>query len=614
MVDVFQSRRNTTAVPVRTPDPASFRSGLAEGLQQLGQAVGQVAQDQQQTEDFIAASKHRIALEEQRRARARTVADRAGGWAEAQVAIETNLDKLKMETPAGATDFDDKANKIVSDGLQGFLSSLGDDPEVRQRFEPIVAGYGANLRLSNQRWGVEARTKYEGQRVDDWRMQAGNRLFAAPTGDKLQQSFDEADAFVGGLGVPEAAKPKVVQELKRGFVSNFFDGLFQGGNWQGAQKLLGSTTFDAFLTPDEKQRYLSQAATAKGVAERQVEIAASEQRDAARDAAKAVEAKIDAGIVPDPQEMRAARSAMVAAGVDAAELIRFDAQTIRVDVNRQYRGVDADRMRRDRDALDVRIRAGRASEGEQVMAVQLGKLIDVADKKETDELRGLLANGAAGRQQALGRLTGSAEARYKKAEDLESGLGFVANLTGNAQSYALEGRETRKARPKDFGDEKDVRDALNRQLGPIAATLGGQYAGLLESAWDIMAAGKARRGQAGFDENVFKTAVMMATGGKQRPNGVVQGGVQAVRGRPVLLPEAMAAGEFDQYVSRRDFRDAVYANGKPASKADVLANYRPEWAGDDPQGRPLYRFVDAVGGVLRNRNGGSMMMRVEAGR
>ncbi len=614
MDGVFTSRRNTSVVPVGTPDPASFRSGLAEGLTQMGRAIGQVAQDEQQTQDAIAASQHRIALEEQRRKRSRVIADRAGAWAETQVAIESGLDKLKAETPAGAAGFEDAAGKIVTDQLQTFLTTLGDDPDVRQRFEPIIAGYGANTRLSNERWAVDARTKYEGQRVDDWRTVAGNRLFAAPTGEKLQQSFDETDMFVGGLDVPEAAKPKVVQELKRGFVNNFMDGLFEAGNWEGARKLLGSTTFDAYLKPEEKQRFLGQADTAQRVAERQVEIAASEKRDAARDAAKAVGAKIDAGIVPDPQEMRAARTLMIAAGVDDADIIAFDAQTIRVDVNRRYTGVDADRMRRDRDGIEARIRSGKASETEQVMAVQLDKLIDVADKKETDELRGLMANGPSGRQQALARLTGTPEARYKKAEDLESGLGFVANLTGNAQAYALEGRETRKARPKDFGEEKDVRAALNRQLGPIASTLGGQYAGLLESAWDIMTAGKARRGQAGFDEGVFGTAVIMATGGRQRPNGVVQGGVQSVRGRPVMLPETMAAGEFDQYVSRRNFGDAVYANGKPASKADVLANYRPEWAGDDPQGRPVYRFVDTVGGVLRNRNGGSLMMRVEAGR
>ncbi|MFD1034156.1 hypothetical protein ACFQ15_05775 [Sphingomonas hankookensis] len=613
-MDGFTARRTTNVVPVRTPDPASFRSGLAEGLQSAGRAAAQIAQDSQQTADFVEASEARIAQDQQRRARSAAIADRAGGWAETQVAIEAGLDKLKIDAPSGAPGFEEAAGKIVTDQLQGFLSTLGDDPEVRQRFEPIIASYGANTRLSNQRWAVDARTKHEGQRVDEWRMGASNKLFSTPTSATLQQSFDEADLFVGGMDVPEGAKPQVVKELKRGFVTNFFDGLFQQGNWQGARQLLAGEAFDAYLKPEEKQRFLGQADTAQRVAERQVEIAASEQRDAARDAAKAVGAKIDAGIIPNPQEMRAARAAMVAAGVDKHELIAFDVDTVRVDVNRRYAGVDADRMRRDRDGIEARVRTGKASETEQVMAVQLGKLIDVADKKETDELRGLLGNGPAGRQQALSRLTGSPEARYKKAEDLESGLGFVANLSGNAQSYALEGRETRKARPKDFGEEKDVRAALNRQLGPIAASLGGQYAGLLEASWDIMTAGKARRGQAGFDEGVFRTAVIMATGGKQRPNGVVQGGVQSVRGRPVMLPEAMAAGEFDQYVSRRNFGDAVYANGKPASKADVLANYRPEWAGDDPQGRPVYRFVDDVGGVLRNRNGGSLTMRVEAGR
>lgn len=614
MVDIFQSRRNTSVVPVGTPDPSSFRSGLAEGLTQMGRAVGEVAQNEQQTADFVAASDQRIALEERRRARSRTIADRAGAWAETQVAIESGLDTLKADTPAGAAGFEEAAGKIVTDRLQAFLTTLGDDPEVRERFEPVIAGYGANTRLSNQRWAVDARTKHEGQRIEEWRSTAGNGLFAAPTGEKLQQSFDEADLFVGGMDVPEAAKPGLVRELRRGFVTNFVDGLFEKGNWQGARTLLTGTAFDAYLKPEEKQRFLGQADTAERVQARQAELAASETRDAARDAAKAVAAKIDAGIVPDPQEMRTTRAAMVAAGVDEHELIAFDAETIKVDVNRRYVGVDAERMRRDRATIEAKVRAGRASETEQVMAAQLGKLIDAADTRETDEVRELMGQGPGGRQAALGRLTGSPEARYAKAERLEAGLGFISSLTGTTQTYALQGRDLRKARPQDFGDRKVVKAELDRLVGPLGLTFGERYDDMLEAAWDIMAAGQARRGQTGFDPLGFRTGMLLATGASRRQNGVIQGGIQTMRGRPVYLPPKMDIGEFDQYVSRRDFSSAVYANGRPAVKSDVLANYRPEWVGDDPSGRPVYRFVNANGGALASKFGGSLMMRVEAGR
>lgn len=248
------------------------------------------------------------------------------------------------------------------------------------------------------------------------------------------------------------------------------------------------------------------------------------------------------------------------------------------------------------------------------MARQLDKLIDSADTRETEQVRELMGKGVAGQTQALSMLTGSAEARYAKANKLEDGLGFVANLNTKAQTYALEGRELRKARPKDFGDDKQVRATVDAMVGPLGLALGGQYGELVDTAWSIMATSQARTGSAGFDADKLRMAVRIATGATHRPNGIVQGGIQRVRGKPVHLPENMTPDEFDAYMSRRDFSAGAYANGRPAQKADVLQNYRPEWAGDDPRGRPLYRFVDATGGVLANKGGGSLLMRVESGK
>lgn len=613
-MDGFFARRTTNVVPVQTPDPSAFRSGLAGGLQALGEAGSRVAANEQAVEDQREASEYRLAAEEQRRRRSAMVADRMGAWAEVQAEVTTERDRLRQESTAGAYDYAEKADKLLTDRMQSFLATLGDDPEIRERFEPVIAGWSANARVDDSRWAIARRTEYEGQRVDTWRDSAGNALLADPTPGKLQQAFDESDMLLDTLDVPGGVREELKRQTKRGFVVNFLDARLGKDDWQGVRSLMQGKAFDDFLKPEDKIRYSNRADQGEAVAQRQAEIAESQRRDAARDMAKAVQAKIDAGIVPSEPEMRSARQALAAAGADPAELIAFDATSVQVEVNRRYQGTDSETMRRDRATIDAKMRAGRASEAEQVMARQLDKLIDSADTRETEQVRELMGKGVAGQTQALSMLTGSAEARYAKANKLEDGLGFVANLNTKAQTYALEGRELRKARPKDFGDDKQVRATVDAMVGPLGLALGGQYGELVDTAWSIMATSQARTGSAGFDADKLRMAVRIATGATHRPNGIVQGGIQRVRGKPVHLPENMTPDEFDAYMSRRDFSAGAYANGRPAQKADVLQNYRPEWAGDDPRGRPLYRFVDATGGVLANKGGGSLLMRVESGK
>lgn len=609
--DRFFNRVDTTVV--RVSDPVRAPS-IGEGLEQAGRAAMGIADARAEAQDRIEASQFRMQVEEQRRQRAATIADRAGAWAETQARIAGGIDELRRTAKPGAAGYQEAAEKLLTDELTAFNGTLGDDPEVRERFGPIIASYGASARLDQQRFAIKSRTEYEGQRTGTWKDAAGNDLLAAPTVENLQRKMDEADLIVGGLDIDGNAQEELKRGIKRDFVNLFGQAQIDAGNAAGLKEVLTGGKLDTWLSPEDKMRLIGRADTAIEVAARQTEMAESRKRDEARDVAKAVEAKIDAGIVPDDQELRGARAALVASGADEAELIKFDALTIRTTVNRTYAAADPTVLRRDRDRIAAKRAAGTASEAEQVMLVQLDKLVDNADTKEAEQVRGLMGNGPAGKRQALGMLSGTPEARYAKAEKLEAGLGFVANLSGNAQAYALEGREIRKARPKDFGSDDEAKAVLTNMLGPVAAALGGQYDDVFDTARDIMVAGQARIGASGFSTDRMKEAVLMATGAQRRPNGVIQGGVQKVRGKPVQLPDGMSAPEFDAYLSRRDFSAAVYANGRPVQKADALASYRPEWVGDDTQGRPLYRFVDARGGELRKKGGNTLLMIVEAGR
>jgi len=610
--DVFRSRVATDVVPVAQRDPAAFDNGLAEGAAQIGNALEHVAAVDQHVSREVAASQQRIALELQKRQRSAQVAQGASAWAEIETGLDADRAALRDSSAPGAPDHIEKANTLITDRLKGFLDTLPADPEVRERFEPIVARYGATARHQEDEWARASKAKFEGQNVESWADTTGNGLITTPTPEKLQQAFQATDLLVGALDIPGTAKAAIIAQKKRAFSQAFLDGRLQAGDWKGARALLDAGQFDAYLDPKEKTNYLQRTENAADQAAREAELAQSRVRDDARDAIKTVEAKVEAGVVPSAAELRATRQAATAAGLDPQDIVKLDALDVKVDVNRSYSPMigqpgGADRIRRDRDLLAGRIMSGKASERDQMAKAQLDKLVETADKAEAEQLKTVAGQGPQGELQALSMLTGSADGRYSKAEKIKPGLGLMALLAPNARKAAIEGDALRKGRGDDFGKEEQIRQQVNAQLGPVANEI-GLYPSVVKAAGDIMASFRVMHGGTGIDPDDLKKGLKLATGGSVRPDGRVQGGLGRVRGHPVLLPDWLTDSEFDAALSRQDFSNAVYANGSPVSKDDILARYRPKFAGDDAQGNARYHFVDPAGNLLGDKGNSPVVL------
>ena len=610
MGDSFRSRVNTNVVPLDRPNPNASRSGLGEGLQDLGAGLGRAAAIRDASADDLAASQHRIAMEEERRARAARASELAAELAEEEATIEAELDDLRTNSKPGAVGYQLEATKLINERYDTFAQKLGEDPEILQRFGPVLAGKRAGLRLREERWERASRAKYQGDNLQRFQDATGNALLADPTPDRLQESIDAGRASIDLLDVDGTTRDAILADVEGGLVRNYLDGLFQQGNHAAVRVQVESGKLDAYIDPKAKTAYLRQADAADRQAQIQIEQQASRVRDEARDAAKAAKARIDAGVVPTPAEMRATRDAMQAAGVDEAELVQFDALSTSVEVNRQYQAVPDETVRRDRDMLLSKQAAGKASDGEQMRLAQLNKLVDARDERAAAGLRETAARGPQGQLaalEAIDQMGGDAEQRYARAEKLGNGLGAAAMLGPIERRRAVEGGDIRKARPKDFGDQgKDVGPAMMEALGPVAAALGGQYAEVQATAWNIMTQAVAQRGGVGFDAEEFKRSVGVALGARRRPqDGAIVGGVGTIsHGHKVLLPSWQTAREFDTALAQSPFDNAVYRNGRAAVKADILRNYRPIYAGDDAQGRSIYHMIDAEGGVLQAKNGG----------
>lgn len=610
MTDGFRSRIATDVVLRDQRDPAAQRSGFAEGLQAIGGALERAAEQDAGVRDQVAASQHRIAMEMQRRQRSATIADRMGAWPDVQVRTQNRLDDLRNSWKPADGDYQAKADAIVDEELKGFRDTLGSDPEVSERFAPLLATFGASTRQGERRWSIQTTAKAEGQAVEAFGNTLRNGLMSDPTDAKLSEALASIEPLIDGLDAPEQVRDAVKMQQRAALIGSFLDGRLANGDWAGVRALLDKGTLDATLSPEVKRNYLNQARNGEQVAAREAELAASQVQADARDAIKAVEAKVKAGIVPTPAELRAVQGQAAAAGLDQAELIDFGALSIKANVNRAYAGRDGAAIRRDRDTLAAKMAAGTASETEQVMKSQLDDLVDAADAKEADQFKDLVAKGPEGTLQALGSLTGTAEARGEKAERLGKGLGLIATLGPQSRNAMVHGRAIRETRPKDFGDAGDARQQARAMIGDgMAGMLGGRFDDVAMAAWDYMTFNVARTGRAGWDEQQFRNGMQAALGATLRPDGRLQGGVQRVRGGTVWLPETMTAPEFDTQLSRTDFAGAVYAGGAAVDKADVLANYHPVYVADDDNGVPIYYMYDRGGGVLNRKDGRPFAVR-----
>jgi len=631
MTDVFRSRVNTDVQPVQQRDPAAFRSGVVDGVEKVGQALQAAGARDAAVKGQIYESDTRLMEIERKRAIAAKSAEVLTRLPDVQDRINTTITELRRKYPAGGAEYVAKANEAITAQLKDFGATLGDTPEIRQQFEPVIARLAVGTRAEQVDWSIKTGAAVQGQQIDGAVDKLSNALndpaMDRPTAaQRLDTAMTAIDAMVGELDVDEAVRLKLKSAYRDRLTTGFLNGRMAAGDHQGVRSALDSGQLD-YIDPRLKDNFRSQTDVAQAQDERVAAQAVAEQRDAVRDQVAAYKKRIEFGEVPTQAEATALYSAAQAVKLDPADLVEIRGLSVQVGINRQYAPMigkpgGADAIRRATERLQAKRDGGTATPDEQIALTQLTKLVDKADDAEVANLKPLAAKGPEGALQAIAQLRGSRDAVFDRAEKLAPGLGAVALLAPGYRRDALEGRAIRQSGKegdaRKWGDPKVVEQTAAGALGPIAGELmrGGQYDALVNTAWDMMASWNARHGVSGFNGAKFREALIYASGGRARPTGAIEGGIQNFRGRPVQLPDWQTATEFDGMIARTDFSNAIYANGKPAVKADIVANYTPRYIGEDEQGRFLYHMVDAEGGALidKGRSPIVLVARKPAGR
>lgn len=598
-------RRIARTPVVRQPSAATF---IGQALSEIGQAGSQFEAQRRDTEERVKEIDHRIAMDEQKRQDDARYIEEAQRLLDIETRVTSRVAEARQQAGPFARGHDQTVRKILDEEYRAFDESLADNERVRQRLRLTIAQTAAQIDVREQGWQRQSAFKAQGEALETLVTTRGNQLARAEPGE-VGQLFEtyaaEVDAMIdaGAFNADEAAAMK--RAARGQLATKLTEALFNAGEPQTVRALLDKGFFDRF---DIDTTRLGD----KIAAEQKALDIAAEQRQAeavtaARAQADAVEAKVKLGINPSEEEFAAANAALAAAGVPEAERIAFGGLSVQIGLNRQYsEAADPDGIAAARaaTALQGKIAAGTASEAEQVAYAHLSGVAEARAKAAGARRQDLAKSGVQGQLQVLADLDQMApDQRFAAANEAMDGLGYVAQLQPHTRQYALSGREARKARPADFGENADVREEFSTITGPLAAMLGGSYDDVMNLAWDIYAGELTSKGRAGWDPALFGASVNIAFGSSRRPDGKRQGGLGDFNGT-VILPSFQTADEFDRMVRRLTFGAAVYADGRPAAKADVLENYRPEYTRDAPDGAPIYRMIDESGRPLMKQGGG----------
>lgn len=601
----FRARVTSNVVPVAARQGAGTGEAIGEGLSMLARTALQANAQDAQAQEQIANSETRIAAEQRRREISAHAADRLGAWAQLQADVGKTVLDIRTNSKPGAVGHKEEVVKYIRDTMDTFMGTLADEPEVMQRFEPMLLEYEARTLANEDEWELQKRAKHQGDSFKTYVETTGNQVLLDPSPGRYQQMVTDGNDIIDMLDVDGTVKAALKSELLKAATTNLRDGMIQRGQLDQLDALVKS----GFL--NDKGIDLNRTIDIIGNERKAMQIAAdqaeSDARSAARDNVKALEEKIKLGINPSAEEISAARSEMARLGLES-EVVALDGMNIQIGLNRTYNEA-ADPMGTRAAAAASRLRAkvaaGTASEAEQVSYAHLKGIAEGRADKAGKALRDTAAQGVQGKQTVLAQLSSlPVEQRFTAAEAAGEGLGYLSLLKGPVQASALRGMEDLKANPKLIDNEKAsvaFRGATRTaQLGLSEEAVQGHISVANALYTDFVR--QAGANEAAFNPKLYQKAVRMAFGGVQR-DGEWLGGLGLYRQRSVILPDGFSDDQFDRVISRLTFADAVYADGSKASKPDILANYAPVYIGDTDTGKPMYIFRGKDGSELKMKDG-----------
>lgn len=586
--------------------PEDYGAGLAR-------TVGQVAGEQHQRE--VRAYQAERALEADRQ-----LTEGSARLAQHFSAVGAGANELETAYGPG---HQEAVHKLLTENREALFDGITED-RVRSQLTRQADEFDAKTRGRAEIYSTVKEAQRNGVLVRRTLDTLNNEIeTAADPLAALQAGNEHVGALLGGLNnIGEYEREELGREFSaRGLTTAI--GNIAVNDPNRAADIIASPQATSLLTPQQLDASLRAVALGRQAKEAEVREAAQAQaraakeaQDAAKDRLAAMEVLIDNGEPPSQGEINAAYAAAESAGVEEADLLKFGFLAEGAAQSQVFRGLSTPQLEDEAQPLRQQQAAGKLDAAGERRLGRLQDTIKARDAGKGRELGPLLKGGTESRIEGVSELAAMPRAeRFRVAEEAgDTRAGIIASIPQeDLRVKAVQGGVKREARPHDFLPEEDAsgdttvaarqREAqrvFRNFLSPaLVNAAGGSYDDLFEATMDIMAGSAA-----GWNAQGFGKAIQVAYGRTKRPDGIYQGGIGAVRGKQIELPDRWTTEEFDRHYSRNAFPDAVYANGAVAAPADIRAFFQPLAVRVDPNGATVYRFEGPDGRPLRKKGGG----------
>lgn len=608
-------------IPARTfrradafiPNSSQRARSVAASLDRFADTVGgAVRQDAIDTEADKEAA-HRAEMARLERERAATIADRAGAFAEFRAGLDqyANESRVGPDAKPGAAGHGDKVAAEVERRTAEFRATLGNDPDVIARFEPLLRGEAAGTIGRERAWELQQFGQYQSTNFQKFRDSNGIELQKAPTAENFKIAMAQTEMLADGMKVSGNVRDALLTDAGTYYARTALDAQLAGGNSEAVRAIIKEGLFDTYLDPKLRETYLKGADLVDQRKAAEVEAAQAEQLKAAREAVKTVQELIAQGAQPTPEQMKAVEAA--GAILPDSEKVELAGLAIGVDVAKRTQGWTAAQLKSWENGLQAKVSAGTANQWEQMALQHVRARYESTADREADASKEFVATPQ-GRLSFVNELSQAPDraAAFDSAERAQKGLGHIMLLpTKQARQMAIEGREIRKAQP-DLVPTDKAQMAFRSTLGRVAGLLGDEFDDKLGIAMDLYAQSASRHGRTkdNFDAAGFANMVQLTMGATWR-DGVRHGGIGRVNGGAVLLPDQSTEASFSRSIARHDYAGAVDAQGRAVPKAWIVSSMVPVFQRDDAQGRAVYYLVDGNGRYLQHKDGGPYALFVK---
>lgn len=403
---------------------------------------------------------------------------------------------------------------------------------------------------------------------------------------------------------------------KAQLVTGAFDGLQQQGQWDAMDALLQSGQFDGVLG-NSKANFMRTVEAGRAADARAAEQAQSAARDEWREERRTLELRLERGEDIPASQIEGLLAQGKTLGVPDDELLEAGYLAQDTAYATHARGLGSAQLDRTIRSLQDRRAAGDLTNEEARQLDALESERGQRDTKKASEMPGLAEGSLTERLAAVGALKAMPEGERMRIarEGGAAEMGLIAALPARNATIALEGLTVLANNPNAYMPRKPGATEGQASLADaeFAAVLGPtiyaqlvrtpNYEAAKEAALAVYAGYQARGRATGWSAATFRQSVSQIFGLRDG-----KGGLGTVRGNIVQLPDGMTAAGFDQALSGFHFENAIYGDGSPAQKADVLNNYVPVYVGTDTQGFARYELHNGRGQALRRKGGTSSWM------